>query len=302
MIALNVNSVSKQWNGAVALKNLSLEVLEGEFYALLGPNGAGKSTLIGIISSLISQDTGTISLFGKNQAEHRLWCKRQIGIVPQEFNFNMWEPVEEIVATNACLHGSSVHEGIKKARAILQVVGLGDKFRAIAKNLSGGMKRRLMIARAMVSDPKFLILDEPTAGVDIEIRHSIWDYLTDLNLKGTTVLLTTHYLEEAEKLCQQVGFINHGVIKFQGPMSEVSGLLKERVLKIHCSKNKAISLQDPLKIIEQNDHSITMHAPQSTSYTELCAILSSQGVEVRDIKPQRSDLEEVFLRMSNDAQ
>lgn len=209
--ALSINNLCKTYsNGFVALNEISLDVMEGDFFALLGPNGAGKSTTIGIVTSLINKTSGNVSVFGKDIDKDLQTAKGFIGLVPQEFNFNIFEPVIEILVNQAGYYGIERKLAYERAEKYLHELGLWEKRLGPANSLSGGMKRRLMIARALVHEPKLLILDEPTAGVDIEIRHSMWKFLQELNSKGTTIILTTHYLEEAESLCRNIAIIDHG--------------------------------------------------------------------------------------------
>ncbi len=206
--ALAIRDLQKTYdNGFTALKGINLTVQRGDFYALLGANGAGKSTTIGIISSLVNKTAGQVSIFGYDLDTQREQAKTHIGLVPQEFNFNVFEPVDEIIINQGGYYGIPRPEATQRAEVLLKQLGLWEKRHGQARELSGGMKRRLMIARALVHQPKLLILDEPTAGVDIEIRRSMWDFLTRLNESGTTIILTTHYLEEAESLCRNIGII-----------------------------------------------------------------------------------------------
>ena len=300
MYALKITNCSKKWsNKFQALSNLNLAIEKGDFYALLGSNGAGKSTLIGIVCSLVKMDSGTIEVFGKNLSADRIWCKRQIGLVPQEFNFNQWEPVGEIVANTAGLFGYSLKESTLKARETLGEVGLLDKINDKAVSLSGGMKRRLMIARAMVSKPRLLILDEPTAGVDIEIRHEIWDDLLRLNANGTTILLTTHYLEEAEKLCRTVGFIAEGKMQHQGSIKEVTKYLDEKIFKISYMGNadKFYSNWDKW-IRNKGKGSFELILKKDMLLSDVFDIFAKHNLSITDIKPLRGDLEEAFLQIN----
>lgn len=209
--ALAITNLRKTYdNGFTALKGINLSVQQGDFYALLGANGAGKSTTIGIISSLVNKTSGTVSIFGYDLDTQRELAKSQIGLVPQEFNFNVFEPVGEILINQGGYYGIERPIATERAERLLKQLGLWEKRKEQARTLSGGMKRRLMIARALVHEPRLLILDEPTAGVDIEIRRSMWEFLTDLNASGITIILTTHYLEEAESLCRNIGIIAQG--------------------------------------------------------------------------------------------
>ena len=213
MSALTIRNLTKTYaNGVQALKGIDLEVKKGDFFALLGPNGAGKSTTIGVISSLVNKTGGDVSIFGYSLDTQRSLAKKQIGVVPQEFNFNQFEKVFDIVVTQAGFYGIPAPLARERAEKYLRQLGLWDKRDKQSRTLSGGMKRRLMIARALVHEPELLILDEPTAGVDIELRRSMWDFLTRLNEQGKTIILTTHYLEEAESLCRHIAIIDHGII------------------------------------------------------------------------------------------
>ena len=213
MYALAVSDLKKTYkNGFEALKGIDLRVEEGDFFALLGPNGAGKSTAIGIISSLVNKTAGQVNVFGHDLDSDPEGVKSCIGLVPQEFNFNMWERIGEIVVNQAGYYGIPRREAWARTEQSLRQLDLWDKRRQMSRTLSGGMKRRLMIARALVHRPKLLILDEPTAGVDIEIRRSMWTFMKELNRQGTTIILTTHYLEEAESLCRNIAIINQGRI------------------------------------------------------------------------------------------
>ena len=220
--ALSIHNLTKTYkNGVVALKGIDLEIAEGDFFALLGPNGAGKTTIIGISAGLVNKSGGTVSIFGHNTDTETELAKMQIGLVGQEINFNPFEKPLNIVVNQAGYYGIPRSIAIPRAKKLLTDLGLGEKMEMSAMTLSGGMKRRLMIARALVNEPRFLILDEPTAGVDVELRRSMWDYLSGLSKSGLTILLTTHYLEEAEQLCKNVAIINKGEIVAQGSMKEV---------------------------------------------------------------------------------
>jgi len=220
--ALKIQNITKTYkNGVVALKGIDLEIPEGDFFALLGPNGAGKTTIIGITTGLVTKSGGTVEVFGHNTDTETELAKMQIGLVGQEINFNPFEKPINIVVNQAGYYGIPRSIAIPRAEKILTDLGLGEKMHMGAMTLSGGMKRRLMIARALVNEPRFLILDEPTAGVDVELRRSMWEYLSGLSKKGLTILLTTHYLEEAEQLCKNVAIINKGEIVAHGTMKDV---------------------------------------------------------------------------------
>ena len=217
----NLNKVYE--GGTVALKNVSLSIEEGDFFALLGPNGAGKSTIIGIISQLVNKTSGDVEILGIDISKKSIDAKSVIGLVPQEFNFNIFEKVENIIYNQAGYYGISKKEAKPEVERLLKTLGLWDKRRSKSMELSGGMKRRLMIARALAHKPRLLILDEPTAGVDIELRHEMWTFLRELNESGVTIIMTTHYLEEAEKLCRHLALISKGEIKKYGTMKDVCG-------------------------------------------------------------------------------
>ena len=232
--ALEIHQLTKRYkDNLLALDHVSFLVKRGDFYALLGPNGAGKSTTIGIICSLVNKTSGQVKVFGKDIDHEFSQAKRLIGLVPQEFNFNSFEPIEEIIACQAGYYGIPSKEAKLKTFEVLETLGLVDKRRNTPRELSGGMKRRLMIARALVHDPQLLILDEPTAGVDIEIRRSMWELLKQLNEQGRTIILTTHYLEEAEYLCKHVGIINKGKIIVDQPMRDLLEQLKRTTLIVY---------------------------------------------------------------------
>lgn len=229
MNALSIKNLSKKYaNGTEALKGVSLEVPAGDFYALLGPNGAGKTTTIGIIVGLVERSGGSVEVFGIDTLKEPEKAKKMIGIVQQEVNFNPFEKCIDIVVNQAGYYGIPRSIAVPRAEKLLTDLGIGDKMNQPSMSLSGGMKRRLMIARALVQEPKFLILDEPTAGVDVELRRSMWEYLKGLVEKGVTILLTTHYLEEAEQLCKHISIINKGEIVAQGTMQEVLALYDEK--------------------------------------------------------------------------
>ena len=235
-IALSVKDLRKVYsNGFEALKGISFDVQKGDFFALLGPNGAGKSTTLGIVSSLVNKTCGQVEIFGFDLEKDQAAAKRSLGVVPQEFNFNMFEKVGDIVCTQAGYYGIPVALAKQRAEFYLKKLGLWDKRDSRAQMLSGGMKRRLMIARALVHEPKLLILDEPTAGVDIELRRSMWAFLQEINAAGTTIILTTHYLEEAESLCRNIAIIDHGDIIHN---TSIKSLLQQ--VKFHQPFHKAL--------------------------------------------------------------
>jgi len=298
--ALVLRDLSKTYrNGFQALKGINLTVPEGEFYALLGPNGAGKSTTIGIISSLTKKTSGTVEIFGHNLDTHPSLAKQQLGVVPQEFNFGQFEKAFDILVTQAGYYG--IHKKIaeKQAEHYLEKLGLWEKRNIQARMLSGGMKRRLMIARAMMHEPKLLILDEPTAGVDIELRRSMWDFLTEMNENGTSIILTTHYLEEAEMLCRQIAIIDRGVIKEDTSMKNFLNQLSE--------ESFIFDLAEPIAPLQLNIigvkfnliDSSTLEVTMDKAHTlnDLFQLLESQGIRVRSMRNKSNRLEELFVKM-----
>lgn len=301
--ALRVEGLAKSYgNGVNALKGVDLSVSEADFFALLGPNGAGKSTLISIVSSLVNKTGGRVSVFGEDLDRNPRAVRAAIGLVPQEFNFNIWEPVEEIVINQAGYFGIPRARAREAARKHLTALGLWEKRREQASTLSGGMKRRLMIARALVHDPRLLILDEPTAGVDIEIRRSMWQFLRELNEHfGTTVILTTHYLEEAENLCRRIAIIDHGAIIENTTMRSLLGRLKRETFVLY--------LRDPLnelpvvaemEIRQQDETTLEVDLVAGQSLSRLFEVLSAVGVEVMSLRNKRNRLEELFMRLVQD--
>ncbi len=300
--ALSIRNLQKTYpNGFRALKGIDLEVEQGDFLALLGPNGAGKSTTIGIINSLITKTAGTVEVFGYDLDRQRPQAKACLGLVPQEFNFNIFEPVEEIIVNQAGYYGIPRREAFERAGVALRQLGLWEKRRATPRELSGGMKRRLMIARALVHQPKLLILDEPTAGVDIEIRRSMWAFLTRINGEGTTIILTTHYLEEAEALCEKVAIINRGRIVERGEVGELIRKLDVEtfVLNVREPLEKAPFLGKEYPLRRVDPHTLEVEISRRYSINALFERLSSQGIHVLSMRNKANRLEELFLRLMN---
>jgi len=297
MLALSTQYLRKTYdNGHEALKGINLNVEVGDFFALLGPNGAGKSTAIGIISSLVNKSSGSVKVFGHDLDEEPEEVKRCIGLVPQEFNFNQFEPVLEIVVNQAGFYGINRSDALVRAEQILRMLKLWDKRSAMARELSGGMKRRLMIARALVHAPKLLILDEPTAGVDIEIRRSMWEFLTALNEQGTTIILTTHYLEEAESLCRNIAIIHDGEIAEQANMA---GLLS----RLH-TETFVLNLKDALaklpevqgyQVRQVDANTLEADVPREEGINGLFRALSRGGIEVVSMRNKQNRLEQLFI-------
>ncbi|WP_058555074.1 ABC transporter ATP-binding protein [Thiohalocapsa sp. ML1] len=299
MHALAVEQLRKVYStGFEALKGVDLSVPEGDFFALLGPNGAGKSTLIGIITSLVNKTSGSVRVFGRDLEREPEAVKAALGVVPQEFNFNLFLPVAEVVINQAGYFGIPRREAKVRAEMLLRKLDLWDRRRSEMRLLSGGMKRRLMIARALVHRPRLLILDEPTAGVDIEIRRTMWDYLRQLNAEGTTIILTTHYLEEAESLCRHIAVIDRGRIE---AVAETGALLAKLDTEIF-----VLNLKQPLKCLPSlpgfaltQCDATTLEAAlhRSQSLTELFAALARHGIEVGSMRNKQNRLEQLFLEM-----
>jgi ABC-2 type transport system ATP-binding protein len=297
--ALTIENLKKTYaNGFQALKGVSLSVAQGDFYALLGPNGAGKSTTIGIICSLITKTSGKVSIFGHDIDKDFSTAKRLIGLVPQEFNFNVFEPVEEILVNQAGYFGIDRKTAFTRAEQYLNQLGLWDKRREQARDLSGGMKRRLMIARSLMHEPKLLILDEPTAGVDIEIRRSMWTYLRDLNARGTTIILTTHYLEEAESLCRHIGIIDEGELIESTSMKHLLSQLDVEtfVLDIKEPVGEVPRLQpDCVRRIDAT--TLEADISKECSINFLFDELSKRHIEVLSMRNKTNRLEQLFVRI-----
>jgi ABC-2 type transport system ATP-binding protein len=298
-LALEITGLQKKYpNGVEALKGIDLSVEAGSFFGLLGPNGAGKSTSIAIISSLIQKTSGKIKIFGVDIDEDRDQAKTFLGLVPQEFNFNQFEKVSDILINQAGYYGLSRRRVMPKVDYYLHKLGLYKKRKATARELSGGMKRRLMIARALVHEPKMLILDEPTAGVDIEIRRDMWHFLQEINAQGVTVILTTHYLEEAEHLCRQLAIINHGQIIANTSVKELLVKLdKEQV--ILDLKNPLGKLPDisPIRLKKIDDLTIEVTFNKNLAINQLFSLLTDNGIEVISMRNKSNRLEELFLQL-----
>ena len=297
MKALALHDLRKTYrNGHEALCGIDLEVDEGDFFALLGPNGAGKSTAIGIISSLVNKTAGKVSVFGRDLDLEPAAVKSCIGLVPQEFNFNQFEPVVEIVVNQAGYYGIPRREAYRRAEASLRQLDLWSKRDAQARDLSGGMKRRLMIARALVHRPRLLILDEPTAGVDIEIRLSMWDFLRDINASGTTIILTTHYLEEAESLCRHIAIINRGLIAERAAMGELLRRLHTEtfVLDVRGELGSLDQIQGfDFRLLD--DTTLEVSVTQDNGLNPLFEAFSQRGIEVLSLRNKQNRLEQLFI-------
>ena len=300
--ALSIRGLKKVYaNGFEALKGIDLDVKAGDFFALLGPNGAGKSTTIGIICSLINKTGGTVEVFNTDIDQDFSTAKSYVGLVPQEFNFNVFEPIVEVVTNQAGYYGIPHKVGRERAEKYLKQLGLWEKRKDGARLLSGGMKRRLMIARALVHEPRLLILDEPTAGVDIEIRHSMWEFLKEINDNGITIILTTHYLEEAENLCRNIAIIDHGLLVENTSMDDLLHQLQIEtfVLNLGVSLDKLPDLPG-YEARLRNPRTIEVDVPKVQGINKLFHYLSNQKVEVLGMRNKRNRLEELFIRLVGD--
>ncbi|WP_394167581.1 ABC transporter ATP-binding protein [Photobacterium piscicola] len=300
MNALEIKNVSKTYKGGVkALKNMSLNVEQGDFFALLGPNGAGKSTTIGIISSLVNKTSGSVSIFGYDLDSQKVDAKNQLGLVPQEFNFNPFETVEQIVINQAGFYGVERTLAKQRAQKYLTQLDLWGKRHDRARNLSGGMKRRLMIARALMHEPKLLILDEPTAGVDIELRRSMWTFLQRINREGVTIILTTHYLEEAEMLCRNIGIINHGELVEHTSMKALLSQLELEtfILDIDTTTVTPTLAVGECRLIDSNTLEVDLN--KGDDLNSVFSTLTTQGIVVRSMRNKSNRLEELFVNLVN---
>ena len=303
--ALDIRDLRKTYdNGVEALKGVSLRVAEGDFFALLGPNGAGKSTLIGVVSSLVNASAGQVEVFGVDLAARRSDAMRLIGLVPQEINFNMFEQPFDICVNYAGFYGIPRNEAEVRAEEELKAAGLWGKARMMSRTLSGGMKRRLMIARAMMTRPKLLILDEPTAGVDIEIRRGMWRTLREINAAGTTIILTTHYLEEAESLCKNLAIIDKGTIVAQGQMKALLAKLDIEgfLFDIDGQLPATLPVIEGATLSAVDDHTLDLEMPRAMDLNGVFTRLDAAGIRVRSMRTKSNRLEELFVRLTGQEQ
>jgi ABC-2 type transport system ATP-binding protein len=301
--ALSVRDLRKTYDNKVeALKSVSLDVREGDFFALLGPNGAGKSTLIGIVSSLVNLTSGSVSIFGTDLQKNRDAAMRLIGLVPQELNFNMFEKPLDILVNYAGFFGVPREQALQRAEEELKRAQLWEKAQMMSRTLSGGMKRRLMIARAMMTRPRLLILDEPTAGVDIEIRRGMWKTLKDINASGTTIILTTHYLEEAESLCRNLAIIDKGRIVEQGPMKTLLAKLDVEgfLFDIDGTLPSTLPSIANTTMVATDDHTLDVEMPRAMDLNRVFAALNDAGIRVRSMRTKSNRLEELFVRLTSE--
>ena len=302
-IAISIKNLKKTYsNGFEALKGISMEVEEGDFFALLGPNGAGKSTTIGVLSTLVKRTSGSVEVFGKNVDTHVYETKYDLGLVPQEFNFNQFEKVQDVVITQAGYYGLPKKLATARAEKYLRKLGLWEKRNDPSRSLSGGMKRRLMIARALAHEPRLLILDEPTAGVDIELRRSMWEFLTEINASGTTIILTTHYLEEAEHLCRNIAIIDDGAIIENTSMRNLLSDLDSEtfILDSLTPINVLPEFLDQgvtVKMVDEKSLEVTLTSPHDMN--ELFSELERAGIRISSMRNKTNRLEQLFLTRLN---
>jgi ABC-2 type transport system ATP-binding protein len=299
MQALSIRGLTKTYaNGVQALRGIDLDVAEGDFFALLGPNGAGKTTSIGIIMSLVGKTGGAVSVFGHDIDRELDRAKSCIGLVPQEINFNQFEKVFTIIVNQAGFYGIPRALAVERSEKYLKQLQLWDKRDTIARSLSGGMKRRLMIARALVHEPRLLILDEPTAGVDIEIRRSMWTFLREINERGTTIILTTHYLEEAESLCRHIAIIDEGRIIENDRMSTVLRKLHTETFVLNLRNALAeLPALPGYRLLRTDEHTLEVEVNKEQNLNGIFAALSGAGIEVVSMRNKANRLEELFLRL-----
>ena len=302
-LALEVNELSKVYRGeVVALDKVSFSINEGSFFALLGPNGAGKSTTIGIITSLVNKSSGQVRVFGLDLDHDRTRVKQLIGVVPQEFNFNVFEKTSNIVRNQAGYFGLPPKEAIAKTTELLKKTKLWYKRREVSRSLSGGMKRRLMLARSLVNNPKLLILDEPTTGADIEIRYEIWEYLQELNAQGTTIILTTHYLEEVEKLCDRVAIIDKGKIIENSTLNTLLAQLKEQSFLItidgQLDNDTFDNVSTHYRIVKIDDHTLEVAISDVDLLGDALNNIRDRGIKIKNISNKTNRVEQLFLNLT----
>ncbi len=297
-LALDIKQLHKVYkSGTVALTGIDLEVQQGDFFALLGPNGAGKSTSIGIISSLVNKSSGTVKVFDYDLDTHLEDAKSQLGLVPQEFNFNQFETVLQIVLNQAGYYGVPRSVAIVRAEKYLGQLGLWEKRHARSRELSGGMKRRLMIARALMHEPKLLILDEPTAGVDIELRRSMWEFLKEINQQGVTIILTTHYLEEAESLCRNIAIIDKGQIVENTSMKNLLSKLNKETFLLDIAPTDAAITLEGYTFRQADSHSLEVDVVKAQGLNGVFSALTAQGIQVLSMRNKANRLEELFVSL-----
>jgi len=304
MKALRIDNLTKKYTGGLeALRGISLDVEQGDFFALLGPNGAGKSTAINIISSLVTKTSGTVEILGLDIDKNHSLAKKQLGVVGQEFNFNQFEKVSDIIINQAGYFGLSRKKAIENTEYFLKKLDIWDKKDEVSRNLSGGMKRRVMVAKALVNKPNLLILDEPTAGVDIELRRSLWDFLQEINEQGTSIILTTHYLEEAERLCRNIAIIDKGeIVENTSMVNLLSKLEVERyILDTDKEIDESVINEDnfEIKLKDKNQLSVTLRKGQKLN--DVFNFLSEKGISISSMRNETGRLEELFLNLTEES-
>lgn len=298
--ALEISGLTKTYDdGVTALKSIDLKVNAGDFYALLGPNGAGKSTTIGIISSLVNKTAGQVNVFGYDLDSQKVRAKQQLGLVPQEFNFNPFETVLQVVVNQAGYYGVETKQALIRAEKYLRQLDLWEKRDQRSRMLSGGMKRRLMIARALMHEPKLLILDEPTAGVDIELRRSMWEFLKSLNEAGTTIILTTHYLEEAEMLCRNIGIIQRGELVENTSMKALLGKVQSETFLLDIAPDTVVPRLDGFNYQLLEGHTLEVEVKREQGLNPVFSQLTDQGINVLSMRNKANRLEELFVSLVN---
>lgn len=300
MNAIEIQNLTKIYSdGTHALKGIDLSVEAGDFFALLGANGAGKTTIIGILTSLVNKTSGSVKVFDLNIDTNHTDVKKLIGVVPQEMNFNLFEKVEDIILTEAGYFGIDRKDAMKDCERILKQLELWEKRRTISRSLSGGMKRRLMIARALITRPKLLILDEPTAGVDVELRHSMWKFIRDLNNSGTTILLTTHYLEEVEQLCRHAAMIKDGKIVANNSVRQLTSEIEEEtyIFTVHEVKSLDLLRKFSAKAIDKSTFQVDIKKDEKIA--EVLSLTAQLDMDIIDIRPLGNRMEKLFLKLLN---
>jgi ABC-2 type transport system ATP-binding protein len=303
MNALEIKGLEKTYShGTEALTGIDLHIVEGDFFALLGPNGAGKSTTIGIISTLVKKTAGKVSVFNYDLDKNITEAKFCLGIVPQEFNFSMFENCIDIILNQAGYYGIKRNIALERAEKYMRQLGLWDKRNTLSRTLSGGFKRRLMIARALINEPRLLILDEPTAGVDVELRRSMWTFLENINRQGTTILLTTHYLEEAESLCKNIAIIDKGRIVEHTSMRKLLGKLNTETFILDLTDELETSPElDNYQIKLVNPHTLEVELKKEQRVNELVQLLTEKSIGIHSMRNKSNRLEELFIRLLGDS-
>lgn len=297
MNAITIENLVKVYaNGTQALQGINLEVSDGDFFALLGANGAGKTTIIGILTGLVNKTSGKAKVFDFDLDKDFAAVRKVVGVVPQEFNFNMFEKVQDIIVQQGGYFGIDRPEALKRTERILKQLGIWDKRNVVSRSLSGGMKRRLMIARALINEPKLLILDEPTAGVDVELRYSMWEFLRELNEKGTTILLTTHYLEEVEQMCRNAAMIKNGEIISHDRVSRLVQLIDDESYVVTVEKMYSLEKLKVYKPQKIDEHRFEVDLGLKENLNEFIALLSDLNMIVMDLRPKGNRMEKLFLK------